>query len=164
MARKEKYSTHVKPYLLDISKWVRQGEPEYCIYEKLGISEARWYVYKNKYKELKEAIKKGNQDLTKSIESMLYKRCHGYEVEETKTLIEKDETGREKKKVEKIKKYVSPSDIAILFTLKNKDSEKWKDRQDIKQDINAKFENLKIDIVDDDDNIIDMDKLDEDSS
>ena len=147
--RKEKYTTHVKPYLNDIINWIRNGETEQCIYEKLGICRESWYGYKRNKHELIDCIKKGDQDLTRSIESMLYKRCHGYETEETKTLIEKDGTGREKKKVEKIKKYIAPSDTAIIFALKNKDSNNWKDRHDIKQDINQKLENIIIEIEED---------------
>ena len=151
MARKEKYNTYIKPYLKDIETWIRNGETEYGIYEKLGVSEAAWYVYKNKYKELKECIKKGEQNLTLHIESQLYKKCNGYEYEETKTLIEKDGKGKEKKKVEKIKKQVVPSDTAIIFALKNLNSDKWKDRQEFKGDINQKIQNITIDIEEDED-------------
>lgn len=144
--RKEKYTTHVKPYLKDITKWIRKGEPEYIIFEKLGVSETRWYEYKKNKRELREAIKRGEQHLTKHVESMLYKKCSGYEVEETKTLIEKDGKGKEKKKIEKITKHIIPSDTSIIFFLKNKDPENWKDRQEFKGDINQKIQNIVIDI------------------
>ena len=147
MARKEKYNTHVKPYLKDIVKWIKEGETEYCIVEKLGIDDSTWYKYKNKYIELTEAIKKGEQNLILHIESALYKRCFGEEVEETKTYIEKF-GDKEKKKVEKIKRRIASSDTALIFALKNLSPEKWKDRQEFKQNINQKIENIVIDIDD----------------
>jgi hypothetical protein len=149
MARKEKYSTHVKPYLKDIIEWIEKGEPEYCIAEKLGISQDSFDRYKSKA-EFADTLKKGQQNLTLHIESMLYKKCSGYEYEETKTLIEKGLDGKEKRKVEKIKKQIVPSDVAIIFALKNLNAEKWKDRQEGKFDINQKIQNLVIDIDDDD--------------
>jgi hypothetical protein len=151
MARKEKYNSHIKPHLKDITKWISEGETEYSIYEKLGINRDSWYKYKGIKPELIEAIKKGEQDLTKHIESMLYKRCNGFEYEETKTLIEKDKTGKERKKIEKISKKALPSDTAIIFALKNLNPDKWKDRQEFKGDINQRIQNITIDIEDDED-------------
>jgi hypothetical protein len=148
MARKEKYTTHIKPFLKDITKWISDGQPEYNIYEKLGVSRDLWYKMKKTKNELKDSIIKGEQDLTKNIESMLFKRCMGYETEETKTYIQKIGK-KETKKIEKIKKYVNPSDTALIFTLKNREPGKWKDKQEIQQDINAKLENIVIDIEED---------------
>ncbi|MFX0136113.1 MAG: hypothetical protein ACFFDN_20905, partial [Candidatus Hodarchaeota archaeon] len=125
-------------------------EPEYCIYEKLGISHDSWFKYKNKYSELKECIKKGEQQLTKHIESLLVRKCKGYEVEETKTYIQKN-GDKETKKIEKINKHIPSSDVAIIFALKNLAPSKWKDRQEFKQDITQKVQNLIIDIEDDED-------------
>lgn len=149
--RKEKYNEYVKPYLEDISKWIELGETENTICKKLGINHDSWSNYKNEKPELADAIKKGKQDLVLHIESMLFKRCSGFDYEETKTLIEKDGNGKEKKKVEKIKKKTLPSDTAIIFALKNLNPDKWKDRQEFKGDINQRIENITIDIEDDED-------------
>jgi hypothetical protein len=155
MARREKYTTHVKPYLKDISNWIRDGEPEYVIIEKLGTNHDSFNKYKKKYNELSEAIKKGEQNLLKHIETKLFERCKGYECEESKTLIDEveDENGnkKKKKKIEKIKKVYAPDTTALIFALKNLGADKWKDRQEIQQDINAKLENITIDIEEDED-------------
>jgi membrane-associated HD superfamily phosphohydrolase len=143
--RKEKYTTHIKPFLEDITKWIREGQTEYCIFEKLGVSEDAWYKYKIKYNELKEAVIKGEQQLTKHIESQLYKRCNGYEYTETKTYISEQDK-KKTKRIEKTTKFVNPSDTAIIFALKNRDPDNWKDRQEIKQNINQRLENIIIDI------------------
>lgn len=138
MARKEKYTTHVKPHLEDISNWIRDGEPEYVIYKKLGISETRWYEYKKNKEELRETIKKGQQKLALHIESKLYQKCTGIEFEESKTLIDEVDDGKgnikKKKKIEKIKRWCPPDTVALIFACKNLNPEKWKDKQEIKHE------------------------------
>ena len=150
MARREKYNTHIKPHLEDITNWIADGETEYSIHRKLGVNHDTWYRYKNKKSELSEAIKKGQQNLSLNLESLLYRKCKGYEVEETKTYIQKI-GDKETKKVEKLKKHIPSSDTALIFALKNTNPEKWKDKQEIQQDINAKLENIVIDIEEDED-------------
>lgn len=148
MARKEKYNTHIKPYIKDITKWIREGIPEYAIYKKLGVDDNTFVKYKNTKKELKEAIIKGQQQLKLHIKSMLFKRCSGYTYTETKTYISKN-GNKEIKRIEKTEKQVNPSDTAIIFALKNLDPENWKDRQEFKGDINQTLQNVIIDLEDD---------------
>ena len=148
--RKEKYTTHIRPKLKQITKWISEGKTEYSICDSLGVDDNTFIRYKKTKKELREAILKGEQGLTKNIESMLYKRCMGYEVEETKTFIQEN-NGKKTKKIEKTKKYISPSDTALIFTLKNRNPDEFKDKQEIHQDINAKLENITIDIEEDED-------------
>lgn len=150
--RKEKYTTHVKPNLEKIEEWISEGEPEYVIAKKLGVSKDSWFRYKKEMTEFSYSIKKGQQNLEKFVEGQLIKKCKGFYVEEIKTYIEKTgliENEREKKKIEKYKRYIPPSDTSIIFALKNLNPEKWKDRQEYKQNINQRIENLVIDIEDD---------------
>ena len=130
MSTREKYTKYIKPNLEKITQWVSDGEPEYLIAKKVGVNRHTWYKYKKSKVEFSKAIIDGQQNLTQNIESFLYKRCKGYT---------DPESG----------KHTPPSDLAIIFTLKNLDPDKWKDRQEIKQNINQKIENLVIDIEDD---------------
>lgn len=157
--RKEKYTTHILPKLIEIEKWITEGEPEYLIADKLGVSKDTWFRYKKEKSEFYDSIKKGQQNLEKFVESQLIKKCKGFFVEEVKTFIEKVESdkndnekgnpAKERKKIEKFKKFIPPSDVSIIFALKNLNPSRWKDRQEYKQDINQKIENLIIDIEDD---------------
>ncbi|EAC8106252.1 hypothetical protein OLL18_001059 [Listeria monocytogenes] len=118
--RKSKYESHVRPYLADIVKWVKMGEPQYIICKKLGINKATFCEYKNKYPELNEAIKKGSQFLDYEVIESLAKRAIGYDYEETKSIIEKLADGREKRKIEKTVKHIPPDTGAIALYMKNR--------------------------------------------
>jgi hypothetical protein len=135
------YVKYVKPYLEDIKEWIRIGETQATIYKKLGIGETSWYAFKKKYPALEDTIVKGKQNLTEHIESSLYKRCMGYEVEEVKTITGKDS------RVEKIRKHIPPSDTAIIFTLCNMRPDKW--RRSDKDENSQKDNTLKIEFSDD---------------
>lgn len=147
MARKSKYASYVKPYLKDITKWVKEGMYEYEIFERLGIGHTQWEDYKNKYEELPDAIKKGKQNLTRKLVLSLYKRANGFTNTETKRTVKKGDT--KQKEVTRTVKYIPPSETAIIFALCNLDPENWK-RHD-KDDIRDKDVNINIKIEEDDD-------------
>lgn len=129
--RKTKWDTHVKPYLDRIPKWRRQGMTEQQIWEKLNVGTSTAERYKNDYWELREALKNGKEELIENLEDSLYKRAMGYEYEETKTIIEKDDNGKDKVKLEITKKKLHPDTGALAFALKNLAPDRWKDRHDI---------------------------------
>lgn len=118
--RKNKYITHVKPYLPEIAEWSKSmTEEQIC--KKLGVGKSAWSEYKKEYSELTEAIKKGRQDLVIELKSALIKKAIGYEYEERKYYT--DETG--KKRMEKTVRYSHPDVAAINLALKNFDRDNW---------------------------------------
>ena len=56
MGRKNKYETHIKPYLKKIPKWY-ETMTEGQIAKRLGVSVASWENYKNQYPELVECLR-----------------------------------------------------------------------------------------------------------
>jgi transcriptional regulator with XRE-family HTH domain len=142
--RASKWETHVLPNLDRIPKWRRQGMTEEQICKKLDVSVSTFNVYKNKYVELMEALKKGKEELIEELQDSLYKRALGYEYEEIKEFIEKDEKGNSKVKREIYKKIMHPDVGAIAFALKNLDKDNWKDNPH-KAELDAlRFEHEKI--------------------
>jgi DNA-binding transcriptional MerR regulator len=153
---RNKYDTHVKPFLDRIPAWRKDGLTEEQVAKRLGVAYSTFREYAKKYSALSAVIKKGKEDLLEELKESLYKRAMGYEYEEVKQFIEKDAQDRQKTKVEKIKKFVF-SDTCLLFALKNLDPENWRDRKEVQQDINQSIQHLTIDIVDDEDNVIELD-------
>ena len=80
---------------------------------------------------IREALKNGKEELIENLEDSLYKRAMGYEYEETKTIREKDDNGKDKVKLEITKKKLHPDTGALAFALKNLAPDRWKDRHDI---------------------------------
>jgi len=130
VGRKTKYDTHVVPYLKRIPSWRKQGMTEEQIADKLDIAYSTLNLYKNKYSELSEAIKKGKEELIEELEDSLYKRAMGFEYEEVETWIEEVD-GVQKKRIKRVKKQALPDTGALAFALKNLSPNKWRDRHDI---------------------------------
>lgn len=123
MGRKNRYETHVQPFLEQVSEWYGLLN-ERQIAKRLGVSVASFEKYKSQYSELCEALKKGRNHLVEDLKLTLKKKAQGYYYEETKTYI-RDENGKETKIVEKYKRYAQPDTGAIHLLLKNLD-ESWR--------------------------------------
>lgn len=132
VGRKTKYDTHVLPFLKRIPSWRKQGMTEEQVADKLDIAYSTLNLYKNKYSELSEALKKGKEELIEELEDSLYKKAMGYEYEETETWLEEVD-GVQKKRVKRIKKLAHPDTGALAFALKNLAPDKWRDRQELDQ-------------------------------
>lgn len=118
--RKNKYETHVKPYLSDIQKWC-QTMTEKQIAKKLGVAYSSWCLYKNDHVELSETIKRGRQSLVVDLKSTLIERAKGFQYTEKKVIKEGGEVIRE----EIYTKSSLPDVAALNLLLKNYDKENW---------------------------------------
>lgn len=81
MAR-SKYESHVCGRLYEISKWARDGCIDDEIAKRLGVALSTFYVYKKRYSEFSESLKKGKEIADYEVEDALFKRARGYEYEE----------------------------------------------------------------------------------
>lgn len=143
---KSKYESHVKPKLFLIECWARDGLRDEDICDKLGISVQSFYVYKSKYGEFSESLKRGKEVIDFEVENALLKRALGYEYEETKIYIDKDANGKERTRKEKIKKVQPPDTLAQIFWLKNRKPAQWRDKQELNHNLNTKNIKINVDI------------------
>lgn len=129
---KGKYRRWLEPDgLLLLEGWARDGLTDEQLAEKMGITPATLYDWKNKYPEISEALKKGKEVVDIQVENSLLKRALGYEyTEERIEISEKDG-----KKVIQTVKQVVPDTTAIIFWLKNRRPGKW--RSDPQENGNA---------------------------
>lgn len=121
MGRKDKYPTHVEPYLDDITKWYSELTEEQ-IAQKLGVSVQSFERYKAAHEELVQALRKGKENLVGELKASLKMKAKGFHYKETKTTIRKD-GDRDIKVVEQYEKYSAPDTGAIHLLLKNLDPE-----------------------------------------
>ncbi|WYA19753.1 helix-turn-helix domain-containing protein [Fusobacterium nucleatum] len=127
---KSKYETEVKPRLVEIEAWKRDGLTDEQICKNLGISVDTFYRYKSKYSEFSEAIKKGKEVADIEVENALFKRAIGYKYKEVIKEV-KEIDGKKSTYIKEVIKEM-PGDVgAQIFWLKNRKSNKWKDKQDI---------------------------------
>ena len=127
MARPSKYFTAVQPKLETIAGWAKNGLSHEQIARNLGVAESTFYEYKKQYPELAEALKRGAEDAILEVENALFKNACGFYYDE--------EVACKNGTVVKVTKYSKPNTTSMIFFLKNKAPDKWRDRQE--HDVNA---------------------------
>lgn len=106
------------------------------------VSEATINNWKKEYLDFLESIKKGKDDFdSRVVEQSLLKRAKGYSYNEITKEVSADEDGERLEGVlvvtKIVKKEVAPSDVAIIFWLKNRQPKRWSDMKEIEHKIKA---------------------------
>ena len=143
MARASKYESTVKPKLDVIRGWARRGLTLDDIAHNLSISRATLLRYKKNHEELKSAIEEGKEEADIRVENALYRRATGYFTTEQKVVMVKDDDGSHPEIVE-YERYVPPDVTAIIFWLKNREPDLWRDRIPERIDFNGEEHRLVI--------------------
>lgn len=137
---KAKYETHIAPRLDYIKSMCRDGLTEVEMCKRLGVGVSSFNRYKNDYKELWEALKDGKEIADYAVENSLYKRALGYDAIEITRQWKKVLTTKEDGTVivenklivtKEVTKHIAPEVAAIIFWLKNRKADKWRDKHDI---------------------------------
>ena len=135
-----------------------------------NVSEATIYNWKRKYLEFFEAVKESKDFYdTENVEAALIKRSEGYEYTEVTRELRPVllKSGKNKGEpsgktelvvVKEVDKQVAPSDVAIIFHLKNRQPDRWSD----KKEIDHRVEDLRRPLSDEEirKNMNDMDDID----
>lgn len=138
--RPSKYHTHVQPKLMLIEAWARDGLTEKQICDNLDISQESLIQYKREYSELSEALKKGREVIDVMVENALLKAALGYEYEEVTTEYTNLESGENVYPAEvtkKVVKHAAPNTTALIFWLKNRKPQQWRDKQELEHSGNV---------------------------
>ena len=122
-----------------LSGWARDGLTDEEIAKNIGISRSTLAEWKKKYPDISDTLKKGKEIVDMEVENSLLKRAKGYNAKVLKTFklkkVEYDpNTGRKLKEEEVLEQKEDevhiPADVtAIIFWLKNRLPDKWKDRR-----------------------------------
>lgn len=86
--RKERYSTHVQPFLQEIARW-KTTMTEEQIADRLGIAYSTFQKYKVDHDELNQVCMFGDRQNINDIYSSLLKKAKGYDYETTKDVLDK---------------------------------------------------------------------------
>lgn len=134
MGRPSKYDQEIKPHLDDIRKAVEAGATVEEIAKAFGISTSTIYKYKAEKKEFSDAFARGRANVIFEIKAALLKKALGYEYQEKKQYIKKDEDGEQVTYTEITTRHQPPSETAGAMLLRNYDPE-WLDKDSITTDL-----------------------------
>lgn len=131
-----------KENLIILEGWAREGLIDEEIAGKIGITAKTLYVWKNKYSDICEALKRGKEVIDFKVEQSLLKKALGYTTKLAKTFkvkrIDYDpKTGKKIREYEELvigydDMHVPPDTTADIFWLKNRKPDKWRDKHEIK--------------------------------
>ena len=126
-----KYEQWLEPEGLTLLEgWARDGMTDEQIARNMGIVPSTLYAWKNKFKEISEALKRGKEVVDIQVENSLMKRALGYKYEEvTREKVTDPVTGFSCLTVtKKVTKEMAPDVTAQLFWLKNRRPDRWRDK------------------------------------
>lgn len=126
--------------LIRLEGWARDGLTDEQIAHNIGITTTTLYDWKKKYPKFTDAIKRGKEVVDRIVENALLKSAMGYKYDEVvKERIYNPETGEsEMVEVKRTTKDVAPNVTALIFWLKNRQSEKWRDTKNVNAAVEVK--------------------------
>lgn len=117
--RPNAYTERIEPRIKEIIIWAKSGATNKEICSALGVSYSAFCDNLNKHKEFSDSLKEARLSGVPEVKLALYKRAIGFEYEEKKVSLKKDEDGETRQYVETTKKYALPDVGAIQTYLRN---------------------------------------------
>lgn len=123
--------------LTALSTWARLGLTDEDIAKNIGINVSTLYTWKNKYSKIAKSLTHAKAIADAIVENSLYKRANGFNYEETtkERRINKDTKEYEMVITKVITKMVVPDTTAQIYWLKNRKSDMWRDKHEVKATI-----------------------------
>ena len=126
-----------------ITAWARDGLTNEDICKNLGINVATLYRYKQLHSELCDALKNGKEIVDITVENALYKRTQGFRYDEVTTesmpiYEDGNITGYEMRETKRVTKEVLPDPTSMIFWLKNRRKEQWRDKHEVEKTIEVR--------------------------
>ena len=116
--------------LIKIQGMARAGMTDEQICKKIGITVATLYNWRKYSPEFDKALRQTKEIVDYEVENALERLCYGFEKDEV-TVKQRNGTTVEKTIV---RKYYPPNVTAIIWWLKNRQPDRWKDRKEIESD------------------------------
>ena len=124
--------------LLQLESWARDGLTDEQIASNMGITRKTLAVWKTKYSDICDTLKRGKAVVDIQVENALLKRALGYsydEVTRERVLDYDPSTGQvvdsHMEITKTVKKEVQGDTTAQIFWLKNRRPEQWRDKRDV---------------------------------
>jgi len=134
MGRKTKYTNRF-PERVEIM--ARSGMIEVDMAEQLGVSVPTFEAYKQKFPEFLKSLKRGKETVDDIVVAKLLTRALGYSYDETvkERILTKGEEKSYAMAITKVTtKHVHPDVTAMIFWLKNRRPDEWREQKHVDPD------------------------------
>ena len=115
----------------------RKGATDLEVCEELGIAEITIHRWKKAHPDFLKELKSWKEEADEEVERSLYERATGYSCPETKVFMHEGCIV-----TEEITKHYPPDPTSMIFWLKNRKKDEWRDKQEI--DMSNKGEPIKV--------------------
>lgn len=127
--------------LLLIGGWARDGLTEEQIAKNIGVTRKTLFNWRQKHLPILHALKESKEIADREVENALYKKATGYTTTITKPMKVKKayiERGIRKELEEIVQVdtevHIPPDVTAMIYWLKNRKRDTWRDRPDVSTD------------------------------
>lgn len=124
--------------LLQLESWARDGLTDEQIASNMGITRKTLAEWKTKYSDICDTLKRGKAVVDIQVENALLKRALGYSYDEVtrERVLDYDPStgqvvGSHMEITKTVKKEVQSDTTALIFWLKNRRPEQWRDKRDV---------------------------------
>lgn len=111
--------------LKQVEMLAKKGWTDNEMSEFFQVDRATWYRWKNRHPEFCDALKHWKDSADEVVERSLFERATGYAHPEDKIFMHEGE-----ERVVPTVKHYPPDSTAMIFWLKNRKPEEWRDRQE----------------------------------
>jgi transposase-like protein len=125
-----------REYVEQAEKLCKLGATDKELADFFNVSETTINNWKKKHQDFSLALKKGKTLADAEVADRLYQRAMGFEhdSEEIKLMYDK-ETNQQVVERVPIRKIYPPDTVAAIFWLKNRQKDKWRDKQEIEANV-----------------------------
>ena len=120
--------TKYKPEYCELAtNYCLLGATDVDLAEFMEVNESTIHLWKKTHPEFSKAIKEGKEIADSKVAQSLYNRALGYSHKETKIATHEGQITDSKEFI----KHYAPDPTSCIFWLKNRQKDKWRDKQDV---------------------------------
>jgi hypothetical protein len=115
-----------------------EGKTDAQIAKEVGVTKTTVQNWKKKHPDFFDLLKKSKKSADQKVETSLFQRACGYSHPSEKIFLTKDGTVVRAPFIE----HYPPDPTSMIFWLKNRDRERWRDKQEVEHEFGPKAEKL----------------------
>lgn len=122
----------------------KMGATDADLADAFGVNTSTIWRWQAAHPEFCNALKAGKEIADERVERALYQRAIGYEMDTVKIFMP---SGAEEPVYAPYREKIAPDTTAMIFWLKNRKSDEWRDKQEVAHSGNLKVEGIEVTFV-----------------